>query len=312
MAYSIIKNKEENLSMPKVTLIAPLNHVACEVPIDLGSDVEIHAYNPRLSDIVKSAKDKGMVRNPDLFSHCLVVKNINDPDGDMSKLRSTIEEIVLRLRLYKTGSIGFSFVIVDQDGWYEKMMANPLEIINIKVPLIGVLFYTVWARPGFPHNYEILTEDIAPITELLAHTHNLELMHKPAFRYFFRSFHEPYGTDRFLSNAIGLENLLVNDTSEPSNLIYKFVDRGCFLLTRASPHVDGPQAYASILTKIYKARSNVVHSKKESKGDFDTAEEIEILIKSEEYLRLLLKYIIDHPEMGDSKEVDNAKRLKYS
>ena len=59
-------------------------------------------------------------------------------------------------------------------------------------------------------------------------------MQEPAFRFFFRSYHEPYATDRFLSNAIGLENLLVNDEQEKSSFRYKFVDRGCFLLQQAA------------------------------------------------------------------------------
>jgi len=171
--------------MSKVTLIAPLNRIACATPVDLGSGVEIHTYNRGLEDFVNSAKAQGMVRNPDQFSPCLVVKDIDDQEGGLPEMRSALEEVVLRLRLHKAGSIGFSVVIVDRGGWYEKLLAAKPGKLEITFELIGVLFYTVWTRPGFHEAYELLPEDVAPITELLAHTRGLELMRKPAFRYFF-------------------------------------------------------------------------------------------------------------------------------
>ncbi len=298
--------------MEKVTLIAPLNQLRCSTPINLGIDIEIHALHPALADLIEEAKHKGYARYPEKFTHCLIIKNVENTRDDLSDLKARLEEVILRLRIYKPGSIGFSFAIIDRDGGYDKIIAAKSEKVTITCQLLGVFFYTVWYRPGMPPTYEILPEDIDPLRKLFSRTANAKLMDKPSFRYFFRGYHEPYGTDRFLSNAIGLENLLVNDTKDLSNLTYKFVDRGCFLLTQASPHPDGPEAYASTLNKIYQARSGVVHSKKKPKGDFESPEEIEILKNSEEYLRLLLKYVIDHPEMEDSIVVDKAKRKKYT
>jgi hypothetical protein len=297
--------------MAKVTIIAPLNQLRCMTPITLGADIEIHAFHPALKDLIEEAKQKGYARNPERFTHCLILKNIESTQYDLSDIKEKLEEVVLRLRIYKPGSIGFSFAIVDRDGGYDKILAAESDQIIISCQLLGVFFYTVWYRPGMPPNYEILPEDIEPLRQLFSRTVHAKLMEKPSFRYFFRGYHEPYGTDRFLSNAIGLENLLVNDTKDLSNLTYKFVDRGCFLLTQAYPHPDGPEAYASALNKIYQARSGVVHSRKKPKGDFDSPEEIGILRNSEDYLRLLLKYIVDHPEMEDSTVVDKAKRKKY-
>jgi hypothetical protein len=297
--------------MAKVTLIAPLSHIRCSTPISLSTDIEIHAFYPGLENVIKDAREKGVVRHPAQFTHCLVIRNVENTQDDLSDLKARLEEVVLRLRIHKSGSIGFSFAIVDRDGWYEKLFTSEPGQMNIAYQLLGVFFYIVWDRRGLPPIYEILPQDVEPLRDLFSRTANTKLMNKPAFRYFFRGYHEPYGTDRFLSNAIGLENLLVNDTKDLSNLTYKFVDRGCFLLTQAHPHPDGPDAYVSTLTKIYKARSSVVHSTKKSKGDFDTSEETEILRSSEDYLRLLLKYVIDHPDMEDSNTVDKAKRRKY-
>lgn len=297
--------------MAKVTVIAPLSHIRCSTPLTLGDDTEIHAFYPGLENIIKDARTKGVVRHPAQFTHCLIVRNVDTSQDDLSDIKGKLEEVVLRLRIHKSGSIGFSFAIVDRDGWYDKLFTAAQGQMDIAYQLIGVFFYIVWDRPGLPSIYEIDTEDVEPLRVLFSRTIAKKLMDKPAFRYFFRSYHEPYATDRFLSNAIGLENLLVNDTRDLSNLTYKFVDRGCFLLMQAHPHPDGPEMYVATLTEIYKARSKAVHSTKKSKGDWDTAEEIAILKNSEDYLRLLLQYVLDHPEMEDSVIVDKVKRAKY-
>ena len=137
-------------------------------------------------------------------------------------------------------------------------------------------------------------------------------MKKPAFRYFFRSYHEPYATDRFLSNAIGLENLLVNDSNDWSNIRYKFADRGSFLLQQASPNTAGPDLYFKDLQDIYDGRSGIVHSSKNSDRDWNKEPDIKRLQNSETYLRHLLLYILHHPEMEKSSEVDKAKRQRYA
>jgi len=67
-----------------------------------------------------------------------------------------------------------------------------------------------------------------------------------------------------------------------------------------------------MLSKIYRARSNAVHSSEKSMGDFDSDKEVEVLKSSEDYLRLLLKYVIAHPDMEDSNSVDRVKRRRYS
>lgn len=298
-----------------LTIIAPLSNFRSTAPLQLGDDTEIHAFQPGLREIVEDARKQSILRQPAQFTHCLVIKNIAEGKDDTKFARQRLEEAILRLRIFKSGSIGASFSIVDRDGWYERYVSTPLSIdakLKLTYELIGIFFYIVWERPGFPSWYEISSEDLLPLKSLFSITAGSSLLSKPSFRFFFRGFHEPYATDRFLSNAIGLENLLVNDTTDQSNVKYKFVDRGCFLLSQAMPSPEHPQVYATRLGKIYDARSGIVHSRVTRGEDWESESEISLLKDAEDFLRSLLQYVLRHPELEDSNAIDRSKRELYA
>jgi hypothetical protein len=250
-----------------------------------------------------------LIRHPTPHTHALIIKNVEITRQDRVDAKEALEEAILRLRLFKTGPAGFNFAIIDHDGWYDQLKAGGGR--EIKYEPLGIFFYVVWSQPGMPHTYDIAAEEIDRVRELIAFTAGRKLLQKPPFRYFFRAYHEPYASDRFLRNAIGLENLLVNDTQDQSNTTYKFVDRGCFLLNLAHTHPQGANGYAPVLKKIYSARSASVHSNKAAKRDWGTKEEMDLLNASEDYLRVLLNYVLRNPEMESSLAVDEAKRAKY-
>ncbi len=131
----------------------------------------------------------------------------------------------------------------------------------------------------------------------------------PPFRVAVFSFPEPYTNDRFLDNVLAMENLLVNDSQDHSNISYKFVDRGCFLLKQAI-QLENANVFARSLRKIYSTRSEIVHSKKRPR-DWDTDKSKKLLQDSDHYLRELLRYVLEHPEFADSIKVDKAKRDLY-
>lgn len=300
--------------MTGTTIIAPLSNFRSATPLQLGDDTEIHAFQPGLQNIIEDARKSLVLRQPAQFTHCLVIKNILRDKDSTKYARQRLEEAILRLRIFKPGSVGSSFSIVDHDGWYEKFVSTPLNIqakLNISYELIGVFFYIVWERPGFPSTYDITSEDLSSLKSLFSIGAGKSLLNKSSFRFFFRGFHEPYATDRFLSNAIGLENLLVNDTSEQSNVKYKFVDRGCFLLSQAMTIPEHPQVYATRLSKIYDARSKIVHSRTAGGEDWETESEISLLKDAEDFLRCLLLFIIKNPELEDSNKIDKLKRELY-
>lgn len=290
-----------------VNLIAPLINISSPPTLDFGDSTSIAAIPQHLYPLMQKAVESYLIRHPAQYSRCLVVRDV-EITGDLGiGARERLEEVVLRLRLYKPGGIGFNFAVVDKDGWYDDPEGKPMDNLQI----ISVFFYVVWERKGMPSQYELEPEDESSLRYLFEFTKDQKLMDKAAFRYFFRSYHEPYATDRFLSNAIALENLLANDQKDWSNIRYKFVDRGCFLLQKAYPNPDVASVYVKPLKDIYDARSRIVHATKKSNRDWGTNEEITILRNSEQFLRWLLRYILDHPEMEKSENVDKAKQASY-
>ena len=294
--------------MSSVSLIAPLTNISCPPKVHLADDTEIHTIPEHLNRKLQEAISGRLIRHPSTYTHCLVVRNHEITEDDRSAASERLKEAVLRLRLYKPGGIGFNFGVIDRDGWYDE----PDPKTERGLEFIAVFFYFVWERPGLPTPYDLDNNDIERLQCLFALTSHKSLMDKPAYRYFFRAYHEPYGTDRFLSNAIALENLLVNDQRDMGNIRYKFVDRGCFLLQRASPHPDGAEAYTKPLKAIYDARCKLVHSTQSSQRDWGSEQEKTILRNSEQYLRQLLVYVLSEPAMESSQNVDAAKRKAYA
>lgn len=297
--------------MKKVTLIAPISDLNYEVrlPINLSDNIVLDPIKPLIFPIIKKAFEKQFIRNPYNPSSCLVVKNAKSIREDGSDLREEVEESLLRLRLLKPGGVGFSFIVVDPTGWYDNPPNDPKS--QIEWAVIAMLPYIVWEREGMPSSFIIENADIEPLQSLFSLTRVRKLLLNPSFRYFFRSYHEPYATDRFLSNAIGLENLLVNDSDDRSNYRYKFADRGSFLLQKIIPRTDGPEKYFKDMCNIYDGRSQLVHSSKLSDWDWHEPSDIKLLQQSETYLRHLLLYLLNNPEMENSLKIDKEKRQLY-
>jgi hypothetical protein len=296
--------------MSIVTLIAPLTHIEkCpQIPLKLSDKVEIHKVTSHVEEKIRADQVVDFDGNPVTYSYCLVARDVDVDTNERFGPQGSIEEIVLRLRLYKPGGIGFNYIIIDDRGWYDDPQGKSIEGLK----RIRVYFYVVWRRQGMINQYDLEADDVKHLQELFELSSNEKLMQTPAFRFFFRSYHEPYSIDRFLSNAIGLENLLVNDEKEKSSFRYKFVDRGCFLLQQAEPILDDALAYVKPLQNIYDKRSAIVHSTKEStKRYWNTDDEITILQNSEQYLRVLLKYILRNHRMRSSVNIDKAKRECY-
>jgi len=296
--------------MPTGTLLAPLSGVELPEPVQLAPGVEIHRLSPAFDSILADAAERKLIRHPANHKYCLVVRNADLVLADASDAKAIIEEVVLRLRIYKAGDVGFNFAAVDPTGWYDQLerLANDGQSrLSISYGMLAVFFYVVWDRPGLSQPYTLAPDDIPPLQALFEQTTGRKLLERTAFRYFFRAYHEPYATDRFLSNVIALENLLLGDSDERSSLMYKFADRGTFLVHQADPELCNPDGVFGDLQDIYRARSAIVHRGEWPNDDVP----IKYLRNSEAYLRMLLDYVVRNRDMEKAKNIDAAKRRLY-
>jgi len=145
------------------------------------------------------------------------------------------------MRIFKPGNLYYNFALIDTNDWF--FQPNPKKLLKI----FSIFFYMGWSHSGTVQNFNLLNNEIKPLNKFISVNIGNKILDNRSFKYFFRSYHEPFKEDRFLDNAIALENILVNDTKERSNLLYKFVDRGCFLLQQVLPLKNGPEKYAKSL-----------------------------------------------------------------
>jgi hypothetical protein len=299
----------QGVTVNKADVIAPIANVVASTPMVLDSRSDIRAMTPQMYGAMQAGWKQRLIRHPSAPTCCLYVRDVALQPGDEgTSAKDAIEELVLRLRIFKAGAVSFDFGVIDSGGWYE----NPTEEKATHLALFGVFFYVPWAHHGMPVKFEVEPSEAESLRSFVTLTESQHLMDRPAYRYFFQSYHEPYATDRFLKNAIGLENLLVSDAKDTSNIRYKFVDRGCFLLNRAKPHSEGASGYTKPLSDIYDARSRLVHaSKSPPTRSTASVEERDRLLRSEDYLRVLLRYLLEHPELDTAESIDSSKRQLY-
>lgn len=288
-------------------VVAPLGGIQCDGIVRLADDLTIEPLPAHMLPVIQQARDSYIIRHPPHFGHCLVLERSSlhrDSDNDV---KAFVERLVLLLRLYKPGNVYFNFAVIDENGWYRA----PTVAVNIVLGQIGVFFYVGWTHRGLGDTFRLSTADSEPLATFVAAHRGADLMKNRSFRYFFRGFHEPYSEDRFLSNVIGLENVLCNDSQDHSNLKYKFVDRGCYLLHQARPHPDGAGGYVKPLGDIYDARSRIVHS---AQKDIDWAEASaqSMLQNSEVFLRAVLNLVLQNPGFETAHGIDDAKRRRYA
>jgi len=270
--------------------IVPLGNFECDEQICLHENIKIEKTPEHYHRVIINAQRMHLIRHPAQSKSVLIIRGKVVEAKDDNIVRRHVEEIILLLRLYKEGSVFFNFISVDHNNWYD----NP-ENLSPKLTQIGVFFYMGWGHKGIKTTYALKKSDDGHIDKFINKYLGQNLFSQIAYKYFFRSFHEPYSDDRFLSNAIGLENILVNDNTEQSNIRYKFIDRGCFLLQAALPNKNGADYYVKSLKNIYDTRCQLVHSTKNI-INWEKEASQKILRNSDHYLRVLLKYLLDKPE----------------
>jgi hypothetical protein len=288
------------------TLIAPLGGINGADRVSLAPDIWIERMPSHVGPILDKARQSYVVRHPPNYSHCLVARIDYLEAGDDERIKEFVQHIVLLLRLWKAGDVYFNVIIVDHNGWY----LSPTVSITPEFSMIGIFFFVGWTHRGLSVRYSLGAAEEPALAEFIAAHRDKRLLDQRSYRFFFTAFHEPYTDDRFLKNAIGLENLLCSDAEEPSNLTYKFVDRGCYLLSRTIPDSSGATEFVKPLKDIYKLRSTLVHSSKK-RVDWQEATTSEALRNSERFLRALLRFVLENPECESAEAIDAAKRETY-
>jgi len=235
----------------------------------------------------------------------LIIESFYPTSDPAAEAKASAEENVLRLRLALKGDIGMAAGFIDTIEWLAAPSARD------PARWFAAYHYVVWHRQHHSTTADFRCLDDDERALLFEEATGRELMKEAAFRFFFRAYHEPYATDRFLSNAIGLEALLMRGDSDTSNLSYKFRDRGAFALSQSPHHapISVDELY-SRLGKLYSARSKIAHG---GLGDSDFREpaDIQLLTDAEAYLRSRLLLYLSSSNLQDAAALDRAKRSQY-
>ncbi len=286
-------------------LIVPLFNMSCPTPTELDQNSTIHGRAEHLQRIVDEARKRYLVRTPWDPEHFLVITNADVSGNIRSSAGVIADEMILGLRLYKAGGVYYNFLLVVNPPASGESTSDDVHGLRA----LALYYYNVYDHKGIPYVYELTPDDMKPLRDVLGLTRSRQLLEKRCFRNFFQAYHEPLTSDRFLKNAVALENILVNDGGF-SNISYKFVDRGCYVLQRVAPHSGGAAGHAGRLKEIYKARSGLVHSRKND-PDWSSTESQEMLADSETYVRQLLVLTLQDPRFEKSEFIDEEKRKGY-
>lgn len=284
------------------TVIAPLGNIE-SCGIDIDDWLSLTATPDHMAQLIQQGRNSLLIRDPGQFPHCLVLRGQRLDKGNP---RDLVERAVLLLRLFKPGNLYYNFVLRDEAGWF----ADPTQQVEDKLWADSVFFFQGWDHPGLEGRYSVTEGEALALQQFVAKHWDNQVLSRRFFHLFFRGYHEPYAEDRFLRNAVALENIFVNESQDQSNVTYKFVDRGCYLLQLARPLDQGAGGYAKSLGLIYKTRSALVHTN-EKPRDWTGEPHKELMVTSDRYLRLCLRLILEDPTLGSSTEIDKRKRAEY-
>jgi hypothetical protein len=284
------------------TIIAPLGNFKSEQDIIFDKQIRIESLKEVIFKIMIEAFEKRLIRHPAKYTHCLIFDGY-DPQSD--KDREIMERLLTSLRLFKPGNIYYNYAIIDSVGWY----SNPHKVDEKTLGQFSIFFFFGWDCIGLPSIYELKHNEAQNIRDFInLNWKNKNILCRRPYQYFFKAFHEPYAEQRFLDYVIALENILVNDQNDMSNIKYKFVDRGAFLL--AKYHGGDAVKYAECLKNIYDVRCKIVHSNGKQL-DWTDNKFVQLMIDTDSYTRILLKAILENNCFIDSNEIDNQKWKMY-
>jgi hypothetical protein len=286
------------------TIIAPIANYRSDTAIPIEEHLRIEPIPQHVIGLMANAFNQRLIRHPTEYRYCIVY---SDFDKTTDKSRELMERLITALRLFKPGNVFYNYALIDETHWYESPGGRdmiPLEQFAI-FPFFG------WSANGLVDYYEVSDKEVPILSQFVAKHWKTSLIHARAYKYFFKAYHEFYADHRFLDYTIALENVLANDENEISNIRYKFVDRGCFLLKRWLEPTESIDGISRTLKQIYDVRCEIVHSTKKER-DWGEPKSTQLLKKTDLYVRTLLRNLLNEAKLAKASNVDAEKRSLYS
>lgn len=154
-------------------------------------------------------------------------------------------EVLSALRLFKQGSVGYTFVRISRLGWSPTAMTR-----------------WHWSHEGEVRHgpdYALSAEEVSDFSAFWEDFRTARKRRRPRVNLALRRFNFAYGRfrpeDRIIDHAIALEALLLK-RGETQELKYRLALRGAFLLGSTT---EERVTLHSLLTRAYDERSNIVH-----------------------------------------------------
>lgn len=294
----MIRKKEEMLSY----LIAPLGNFTSTTKIIIEDDLWIEPLKPHIELVTLKAFESRLIRHSCDFSHCIVYSNFNENEDNS---REIMEKLLTTLRIFQDGDVYYNFAIIDKNGWYD----NP--VASLTIDQFAIFFFVCWDHMGLKSNYSINDSNVNSFKDFVKTFWKDPVLVTTPFHFFFKAYHEPYTEHRFLNYSIALENILVNDSDDSSNINYKFIDRGLFLLEKNKLFTELEiDKKVLILKEIYKTRSDIVHSSKRNRN-WQEDKYVKQLVHIDMITRKFLNNLLIDKEIRISTNIDKEKRKRY-
>ncbi len=285
------------------TIVAPIGNFRCAADVILTDELRIEAIKPHMSALIAKAADERLIRHPVNYSHCIVYSNY---DRNREDSREIMERLMIMLRLFKIGNVFYNYALIDEHDWYSSLKRGEA----VPIEQFAIFFFFGWDAKGLPTIYELEEDEADELSRFIVTKRRKPIVYTRPYRFFFKSYHEPYAEHRFLDYVIAMENILANDSKDMSNIRYKFIDRGCYLLNRALPSDAGAEHHAKSLKEIYDARCEIVHSARSTR-DWNSDKSVELLARADTYTRTLLCMLLEDESLARSTTIDSQKRISY-
>ena len=199
--------------------------------------------------------------------------------GDFIEASLRVYEILLAMRLFKTGSVFCKHFWVEQNSEQRQFYANTPPV------------------PWHKNEYLLNIDEIDKIKILLEKIIYAELENNKSFRVacerFSRSFEERRDDDKLIDLAIAFESLFTDKDTSRSNVMGQFVGFGCSMLLGTNQ--EERDQIKQFLIKSFAIRNDIVHGREVKTPitiNDQKYEMSDLSLQLQEYLRASIKKLI--------------------